>query len=237
VAIRAQKKIHSLLDRKESKIFAGYIVFRNLKRKNTDTRTLEEFLRMKFGLCPSKSWFSRFCKRNLLSYRTTACAKWSEKSKRKWNEAIDYLNYIRKDIKILKLPLNKIACFDKTKFRLFSVGTKQVGIRGGGQPRRFVSRELGHSLTVYSTLVADGTVGPLYIESNKPIPRDLNLPPQTHIEYIPRKQYRRGERGTISYLEKCFSNKTFVDRDLVLCDNESSFKTELVKDLEFNHCI
>lgn len=115
----------------ESKIFAGWIVYRNLKRKNTTTNNLETFLRLKFGLYPSKSWFSKFCKRNHFSFRTTAVAKWSENSKSKWNEAVKYIKSTREDIKLLKLPLNKVACFDKTKFRLFSEGAKQVGIKGG----------------------------------------------------------------------------------------------------------
>jgi len=176
----------------------------NLKRKNTSTNKLKEFLELKFGFYPSKSWFSRFCKRNHLSYRITTCAKWSEKSRRKWKEAISYINYIRKDIRILKLPLNKIACFDKTKFRLFSVGAKQIGIRGGGQPRRFICRDLGSSLTVYSTLVVNGTVGPLYIESRKPIPQNVQLPPDTFIEYISPKTKRSGETGAVAYLERSF---------------------------------
>ena len=124
-------QIHSLLSPNEEKRFAGWIVYRNLRRKNTTTNDLEEFLRIKFGLYPSKSWYSKFCKRNHLSYRITAVAKWSEKSKSKWKEGLDYIKRIRNDINILKLPLNRIACFDKTKFRLFSVGVKHVGIRGG----------------------------------------------------------------------------------------------------------
>lgn len=253
-------QIHSLLTPHEAKVFAGWIVYRNLKRKNTATQDLETFLRLKFGLYPSKSWYTQFCKKNHLSYRITAVAKWSEKSHSKWKEAIDYISRIRNDIKLLRLPLNKVACFDKTKFRLFTVGVKQVGIRGGcvlhlfylfhlfpttlivfsfssGQPRRFRCNDIGKALTVYSTLVADGTIGPLYIETNKPFDSEIleRLPPETYAEYIPPKTVRRGERGTIAYLEKSFSNRTYVKKDMVLSDNEASFKTELVRDLEHSH--
>ena len=94
-----------------------------------------------------------------------------------------------------------------------------------------------NSLTVYSTLVADGTLGPLFIETKKPFPIEVmeRLPRETYVEYVPAKSARRGERGTIAYLEKSFSQKTYVDRDMILSDNESSFKTELVKDLESSH--
>ena len=91
-------KVHTLLSKKEERIVAGFIVYRNMKRRSTRTAKLEEFLRVHFGLYPSKSWYTRFCKRQRLSYRTTAVAKWSEKSKNKWKEAVKFLKKTRREI-------------------------------------------------------------------------------------------------------------------------------------------
>ncbi len=86
-------------------------------------------------------------------------------------------------------------------------------------------------------LVGNGTLGPLYIETATKYKKNIDdkLPESTYLEYIPptkNKKDRRGERGFIAYLEKCFSLKTLSKGDLLLTDNEASFKTELVKDLE-----
>ena len=69
----------------------------------------------------------------------------------------------------------------------------------------------------YSLIVADGTVGLLCVETSRPFKNEIisQLPKETHVEYIPKKCERRGERG---------------------------FETELVRDLEkengyfFNFC-
>jgi hypothetical protein len=242
-------QVHSLLSEREESVLAGFVVYRNLKRRDTSTLTIERFMHAQFGLYPSRSWYSRFCKKHHLSYRVTAVAKWSEDSPKKWKECLRFIQRIRDDIRVLKLPLNKIAAVDKVKFRLMTKNVKQIGIRGGyvlvscvslshsgsGQPRRFRCHQVQEGLTVYTTLVADGTLGPLYIESRKPFPLDLRVPSETYVEYIPKtkkKSERRGEEGMIGYLENSFRNTTLVANDMLLSDNEPSFKTELIRDME-----
>jgi hypothetical protein len=107
-----------------------------------------------------------------------------------------------------------------------------------GQPRRFRSHDVQNALTVYTTLVSDGTTGPLYIQTRKPIPSDIELPPETYIEYIPKTKKssdRRGEEGVIAFLETSFRKNTFVNYDMIISDNEASFKTDLVKAMEAEH--
>ena len=82
--------------------------------------------------------------------------------------------------------------------------------------------------------MADGTVGPLYIETSKPYPLEIvkNFLLISSLNIFLSKQNRRGETGTIAFLEYSFSKKTFVPNDYIISDNEASFKTELVKEIE-----
>lgn len=187
------------------------------------------------------------------SYRITAAAKWAERSDRKWKEGVRFINRIRDDIRILNLKPNRIAVFDKTKFRLFSKNVKQVGIRGGyvlffyctasvsqifrGQPRRFRSNDFNSALTCFTTIFADGTIGPLYLETRKKFPASLLnlLPENTYLSYNPptkKKGERRGEKSTCAYLNKSFELGTFRTRSMLLSDNEASFKTQKCRELE-----
>jgi hypothetical protein len=124
-------QVHSLLTESEQNVVAGYVVYRNMRRLDTSTSTIERFLHFTYGLFPSKSWYSRFRKKQHLSYRLTSVAKWSENSRRKWKEGIRHIESIREDIKLLNLPDYKVAAIDKVKFRLMSKNVRQVGIRGG----------------------------------------------------------------------------------------------------------
>lgn len=88
-------------------------------------------------------------------------------------------------------------------------------------------------------IVADGSIGHLYIETSKKFPNSIvsQLPPATHLCYIPPtrgKSDRRGEKGTLAFLEYCCSPRVDMIRkgELGLSDNESSFKTEWVRDFE-----
>jgi hypothetical protein len=88
--------------------------------------------------------------------------------------------------------------------------------------------------------VANGTLGPLYIETSKTYENSILelLPPETFLEYIPKtkdKKSRRGERGYVAFMEKSFGDHTLNEGDLFITDNEKSLKTELGRDLETSH--
>jgi hypothetical protein len=78
-------------------------------------------------------------------------------------------------------------------------------------------------------LVGNGTVAPLYIEAKKKFDSSLQLSPELgHIEYLPPKMNRRGERGVLACLEFQRSVGTFSPGDVLISDAERAFDTPLV---------
>jgi hypothetical protein len=69
--------------------------------------------------------------RNHLSYQLPSIGKWSEKSKTKFDEAVIYLQRLRRLISRFRLPSYKIAAMDKTKFYLESHRVSHISMRGG----------------------------------------------------------------------------------------------------------
>lgn len=85
---------------------------------------------------------------------------------------------------------------------------------GSGQPRR-PSPKRGYGLIVYTVLVANGSVGPLYVETmNAKFPLDLFSSSDMHIEYISKKAAGRGELGMCKFLDHAFKNKTLQRGDI-----------------------
>lgn len=228
----------------EKYVFAGYLIYRNIKKRPTTTVHCKKFLLHAFGVNPaSNSWFSHFCYDQHFSYHDTAIANWSEFSLKKRKDVIDYINRIR----MKQIPHNKIATVDKTRVYLDSHRVRHISIKGGyyiisfylrlttlrGQPRRYRSNR-GRSVVIYSMLVADGTLGPLYVETNFNFGSidDKDLPKETYLHYLPKNTKRRGESGFLHYLKHCVRTKSLVKQDLLITDNERSFKTLKVKSYE-----
>lgn len=90
------------------------------------------------------------------------------------------------------------------------------------------------NLIMYSLIVGDGTVGPIYLDTSSKFPAKIQLPPETFLQYLPKTRNvndRRGEKGFLAFLEQNTSDKSLVKGDLLLSDAEKAFNTELVNDL------
>jgi hypothetical protein len=92
----------------------------------------------------------------------------------------------------------------------------------GGQGKKIVKRD--------TRSVANGTLGKMYIESTvaknvRNCHIDENL---GDVVFLHKKTIRRGESGCLNFLEKCVEDGTLVEGDLLLTDNEASFKTKRV---------
>jgi hypothetical protein len=200
---------------------------------------------------------SQFIKRRHLSYQLPSKAKSKESSEIKFREGVSFINKIRS----YNFPPHKIAALDKTSFTSETKNVKHISIKGGydfissnnkftiifyvpkfdysffnffrGRPRREGGSKGSITIIMYSMVVADGTVGQVYLETDTKIPTNIQLPPETRIEYIPKTKKasdRRGERGYIACLEQNTADKSLVKGDIVLTDAEKSFHTEAVND-------
>ena len=223
---RKQKKVHNrLLSKKNEYIVAGWIIFRCIMRESTTTLNIMNFISENFDLQVSSSWLHYFMKRHHLSLLEPSIAKGAEMNKEKVEEAVHFLDIVKS---MNKKP-HQIAVLDKSKFYYDSRRVKHVSIQGGGKPRkRKLSR--GSPDCMYSLLVADGSLGKLYIESTvkKNVDKCKIDPDYGDVVFLHKKTQRRGETGMLNFVEKCIEDRTLVPGDLLLTDNEASFKTKKV---------
>jgi len=211
----------------EEKIVAGWIILRCILKKSCTTSDLKYFISSAFNVNVLPSWITNFMTRNHLSLQDASIAKGSEMNEQKFRECVEFLERFRK-LTQGKQPRN-VAIIDKTKFYYDYHRVRHIGMKGAG--RRRVSRmSRGSSDTVYTMLVGDGTIGKVYIESTvaKNVQNVRVDPSRGHITHLHANAPRRGETGYLNYLKWCVKEKLLVPGDVLLSDNESSFKTEKI---------
>lgn len=223
---RKEDKVHHrLLSRRKERIVAGWIIFKCILKESATTLDVKNFILENFKVEVSSSWFHYYMKRHHLSLFQPSIAKGAEFMKEKIEEAVHFLDIIKS---LQKRP-HQIAVLDKTKFYYDTRRVKHVSIKGGGRPiKKLLSR--GSPDCMYSLLVANGTLGKLYVESTikknvRECVLDSNL---GDVVFLHKKTERRGETGMLNFLSKCVDDETLVKGDLLLTDNESSFKTKKV---------
>lgn len=110
-------------------------------------------------------------------------------------------------------------------------------LKVSSRPRKH-SADHGTPLVVYTLLVGNGTVAPIFIESKQPFHEEDQLESHIgHIEYLPPRVARRGERGMVACLEWELSTKFFSAGDILISDGEKALGTELVMDFLASHGI
>ncbi len=235
VEARKEKKIHNrLLSKRKEKIVAGWIIIKCILKESTTTLDITKFILDNFTVCVGSSWLYKFMKRHHLSLLQPSIAKGAELMKEKVEEAVHFLDIVKSHN---KRP-EQIAVLDKTKFYYDSRRVKHVSVKGGGRPRKkLLSR--GTPDCMYSLLVANGTLGKLYIESTvKKNVTNCKIDPELgDVVFLHKKTQRRGETGMLNFIKKCVEDETLVKGDLLLTDNEASFKTKKVLKLLKRHKI
>ena len=214
------------LSTKQESITTSWIIYRCILKQSTTTSKLKKFIFKAFSVGVSSSWISKFMKRTHLSLlpQNPSTAKGSELMEMKREEGIRCLE----DIKALKKSPGQIAVMDKTKFYNDSHRVKHISIKGADRPRKRKSSR-GSVITMYSFLVADGTVGPLYLETNVKNHTLCNLNSEYgYIKYLSRSAKKRGEKGMLLFLQTCVEANYLNPGDVLMTDNESSFKTKSV---------
>jgi hypothetical protein len=84
-------------------------------------------------------------------------------------------------------------------------------------------------------VVGNGTVGGFFVHVDKQmIATDVIPASDSKVLILPTTE-RRGERATLAYLEWCIDKQYLVAGDLLLTDNESSFKTPEVQNYLNDH--
>jgi len=230
---REAMAVRRVLTRQQESIAAGWIIYRSTQRQSTTTIKLKKFIHTAFNRDVSSSWITSFMKRRHLSLQEASTAKGSEMMEIKYEEAVKCLEEIRS---LNKSP-GQIAVMDKTKFYNDSHRVKHIGIKGAGRPRRRKSSR-GSPLCMYSFLVADGSLGPLYLETTIKSHTLTNLQSKFgFIKYLSKKGEKRGERGYLLFLETCVDYLYLLPGDVLITDNENSFKTKKVKNFLKKHNI
>jgi len=216
-----------ILTGKEEKIIAGWIIIRCILKKSCTTWDLRTFLSIAFSVDVQPSWISNFLARNHLSLQDASIAKGSEMNELKFRECVEFLERFRK---LGKRP-EQIAIIDKTKFYYDYHRVKHIGMKGAGR-RRVYRQNIGTADCVYTMLVGNGTIGKVYIESQvaKKVENVRVNSDKAHVTFTHKDQVRRGEVGYLKFLKWAVKEKLLVPGDVLISDNESSFKTEKVEE-------
>jgi TfoX/Sxy family transcriptional regulator of competence genes len=107
--------------------------------------------------------------------------------------------------------------------------------QSGSLKRRTPRR--GKRDSIYSLLVGNGTLGGFFIQTkHKRVANDI-LPHCDSKVLVLANKKRPGETAMLAYLEWAVEKEYLVAGDLLLMDNESSFKTELVQEFLVHHHI
>ncbi len=149
------------LSKKQESISTGWVIYRCILKQSTTTSKLKKFIHKAFDIDVSSSWVTKFMKRSHLSLQDPSTAKGAELMEVKRKEGIKCL----KELRSLQKAPGQIAVMDKTKFYNDSHRVKHIAIKGAGRPRKKKSNR-GSVFCMYSFLVADGTLGPFYLETN-----------------------------------------------------------------------
>jgi hypothetical protein len=83
---------------------------------------------------------------------------------------------------------------------------------------------------IYTLVVADGSTGPFYCVTNAKKISASVIPDDNGKVCVMPKTERKGERSMLAYLEWAVARRTLVEGDVLLMDNEGSFKTPWVQD-------
>jgi transposase len=230
IAKRKQNKgfANRLLTPNQEKIISGWLIIKSILKESVTTLNLRSFVLKEFGQRISSSWITRYMKRNHFSLKESSIAKGGECIEVKVQEGIDFLKKLRS---LGKQP-HQIAVMDKTKFYYESRKVKNISMKGAGRPR-VRKQNRGTPDCMYSLLVANGTLGPIYIESTvKKHVLGYKMKKEVgNVVHLAKNTTRRGETGCLKFIKTCIKNETLIPGDLLLTDNEASFKTEAVKKL------
>src|SRR6185503_949667 len=106
--------------------------------------------------------------------------------------------------------------------------TRQIAPKGSGTIHR-ASRSTGPPIHVYSSLVGDGSMGPFYAVIVRKRPLARVIPEEDGKVTLLPQQKRRGEHSVLAFLEEMMSRGTLQPGDVLVTDNEKSWKTEDVR--------
>ena len=123
MAKRGPKRI---LSDEQQCISAGWVVYRNIFRKDTSNEKLKTFMLEKFGASTNPTYLSRFNKKSHLSSRLVSKSSPSEYSKIRYRQAIEFLSRIRNK---RKKP-HQIVCLDKTSIYCDARYSRQLAPKG-----------------------------------------------------------------------------------------------------------
>ncbi len=107
-------------------IIAGWVIYRDLTRRNTTTSSLSSFIFRQFHVNVNPSWKNRFFERQHLSLQRPSNMTNSELSIELKERAVNFIKMIR----ALKLQPHQIVALDKTSFYGDSRFIRTISIKG-----------------------------------------------------------------------------------------------------------
>ena len=244
---RMQRKGHKrLLTTQEEEIAAGFIVLRSINSLNTSSPIIRAFFSEEFGIGAKHTWLCDWAKRNDLSWRRPQRRTYRLPLRKKQEILMKFL----REVQSLNKEPQQLAAIDKCYFqsqpivnrqlcmigRFVVMGNYQFNIQdfdlrpifgnSSGTPKREgVARTYTDCL--YVMLVADGSVGPFYYATKDKKFTEPIFGHENGIVEISEEGRGFGGKSFQKYLKELIKKKYLIAGDLVLLDNESTFKSRV----------
>ncbi len=236
---------------KDEKIFAGWVVCRDLTNESSTTQKFSSFIFEYFNLKISPSYITNFMYRHHLSLKLVGNCHVSEAQESIIKEGEKFLLEFQRMVQMYNITTDKIIALDKT-YLMTSPWHKKIrhlSPTGTNKPRK-VTPSRGAAHEIWTTLRADGVKGPFFVQSKDqsllnifedqdPHEAYISIIPSDSLENKTKKQYSRpAEKGMVLYLYYMIRIvKFFTPGTLIVSDGEKCFQTPLVQQILANHKI
>ena len=218
------------LTEEQESIALGWLIFRNDLFLDTSTKRFRQFLLHMKGNAPDKSWVSKFVARHGMSSRVVQPTAPEVIDPRAYHQGVAFL----RSVQALGKEPSQFLFVDKVSFNMPKGKTRQIAPKGAGTIHR-ASHSTGPPIHVYSSLVGDGSMGPFYAVIIRKRPLARVIPEDDGKVTLLPQQKRRGERSVLAFLEEMIRRGTLQHGDVLVTDNERSWKTVDVRSHIHHH--
>lgn len=227
---RAQHRVwNALLTDHQERLLAGMLFYRSIRDLNTTTGLVITFCRRHFGVEVNPSWVTRWKHKMHFSSQRIVAASTVEFLPDKLEDSIKLVRTIRAKLASGKLSPSQLYAVDKMYIGDQPTHAVQIAPKGlyairdatvafcsirSGHPRRLLPPDRHGVDAQWTTLVADGTLGVLYVETHKKVTKTERR--DMHIRVLEKGDTGRGTGGlrTLKFFKWMIDNGQFKSGDV-----------------------
>jgi hypothetical protein len=223
----ARRGPQRLLDAEQEAIARGWLIYRNAIFLHTDSGRFLDFLEHLLNVRPYASWLSRWLKRADMSHRIVQPSLPPVLSPDALQKGAAFIRALRAQ----RRRPDQILFVDQISFGITKKGAREIAPQGTGTLHR-AHQEVGVSIQVFTSLVADGRRGAFFAVIPRKKGVHVVLPEEeATVVLLPKKKHgqKRGVAKVLAFLEDAVRRGKLNKGDLLVSDNEGAWKEDEVE--------